>query len=79
MRENNEIINIKWSKLAYAKPCNPMNKVCNLCNKEAWFIMNKDSKSINKREEMGGHCPHRKKHLLINSKLNKQSLKASKL
>ena len=78
MKENNEVINIKWRKLSYAKPRKPMNKICNLCNKEAWFIMNTNNKSINKREEMGGHCPHRKKHFLTNSRLNKQMIKASK-
>ena len=78
LKEANEPINIRWSKLAYAKPVSPMQKICNLCCKEAHFIMKRDNKSINKREEMGGYCPHRRKNLLINSKINKEQMKASR-
>ena len=78
LKDSNENVNIKWSKVAYAKPCRPMDKSCNLCSKEAYYIMKKDEKSINKREEMGGYCPHRRRHLLINSKQNKENMKASK-
>ena len=78
LKENGEVINMQWKKLANAKPCKPMNNNCNLCSKEAWYIMNRNYLSINKREEMGGYCPHRRQHLLINSKLNKEAIKASK-
>ena len=68
----------KVVKASICKSQKPNDKTCNLCCKEAFFIMNRDSKSVNKREELGGHCPHRRKHLLINSKINKERLKASK-
>ena len=42
---------------------------------EASFIMFNDSKSINKRDELGGYCPHRRTHLLSHISSNKEVLK----
>ena len=66
---------LKWEKLAMAKPRAPNNKRCNLCCKEALFIMRRDAKSINCRLELGGYCPHRRKHLLSHIESNKEVLK----
>ena len=66
---------LKWEKIAKAKGRGPNNKRCNLCCREAYFIMHKDLKSKNKRDELGGYCPHRRTHLLSHISSNKEVLK----
>ena len=45
LKESNKTINVKWTKLSYAKPRKPNDKTCNLCCKEAYYIMYRDNKS----------------------------------
>ena len=57
---------IRWSIVARATPYKPGSGRCNLCLAEKTTIslhLN-DRRSLNKRSEMLGKCPHRRKWLL---------------
>ena len=58
-KRNGVTLDLDWEIVAKAKARNPNNKRCNICCKEALFILNKDKLSINSRDELGGYCPHR--------------------
>ena len=66
---------LEWEVLAKAKPRQPNNNRCNICCKEALYIMHKDDKAINSRKELGGYCPHRQNHLISHIKSNADVLK----
>ena len=57
--------NIKWRIIDKGKPVNPVTGVCRLCLKEKYHILyNREDCSLNTRDELFGHCPHKKEHLL---------------
>ena len=59
---------LKWKILERAQPFSPISGVCGLCTLEKWYIIFKPEKAtLNKREEIAGHCFHRKTALLKNS------------
>ena len=57
---------IRWSIVARATPYRPGGGRCNLCLAEKTTISLhlEDRRSLNKRSEMLGKCPHRRKWLL---------------
>jgi hypothetical protein len=56
---------LKWKMIAKATPYSPSSKICNLCIKEKYFIICKPHMaSLNRRNELGAECRHRRKHLL---------------
>ena len=56
---------IKWKIIDKGKPYNPVTGVCRLCLKEKFHILYKrEDFSLNTRDELFGHCPHKKEHLL---------------
>ena len=56
---------IKWKIIDKGKPYNPVTGVCRLCLKEKFHILyNREDCSLNTRDELFGHCPHKKEHLL---------------
>ena len=56
---------IKWKKVASAKPFNPVTNICNLCTAEKYLIIFKpELGSLNKRDEIRNHCRHKKGLLL---------------
>ena len=57
--------------MAKARARGPNNKRCNLCDTETLFILNKPKNSVNTRLELGGYCPHKRKHILANINSNK--------
>ena len=57
----------EWTILDKAKPCLPATRKCDLCLTEKYHILLEKSRLLNKRSEIFGTCPHRKKHLLQNS------------
>ena len=58
---------VSWEIVSKAKPFNPATGVCNLCNREKYFILSKpEMATINKREEIVGPCLH--KHFKLLSK-----------
>ena len=61
--------------MARAKACGPNQSRCNLCCKETLLLMDRGSLSLNKREEMGGYCPHKRAHLICAIKSNKEVMK----
>ena len=69
-KEEGRILSHSWERIAYARARAPNNKMCNLCSKETLLLMRRDSNSINKKEELGGYCPHRRGHLIFNIKSN---------
>ena len=59
---------IKWKILERAQPFSPISGVCGLCTLEKWYILFKpELASLNKREEITGHCFHKEPALLENS------------
>ena len=50
---------IKWSIVQKAKSYSPGQKMCSLCLAEKFNILtNNNSKSLNRRDEIGQRCPH---------------------
>ena len=59
---------LKWKILDRAQPFSPVVGICGLCTQEKWYILFKPELStLNKREEILGHCFHKEQALLINS------------
>ena len=55
---------IKWKILAKANPYTSATKICNLCNKEKFYLIyRKDTYTLNKQEELIRKCRHRRSHL----------------
>ena len=64
----NRNFEITWKILARAQPYSPISGVCGLCTQEKWYILfQPELASLNKREEIAGHCFHRDLALLKNS------------
>ena len=58
---------IKWSILANAKTYNPATKLCNLCNKEKYFIIFKpEISTLIQNNELLKKCVHRAKFIIGN-------------
>ena len=57
----------EWTILDKAKPCSPAARKCELCLTEKYHILLEKSRLLNKRSEIFGTCPHRRKYLLQNS------------
>ena len=66
---------LEWSKIKRVKARGANQKSCALCNTETHEIMMRSKLSINDREELGGYCPHRRAHLIVNIQENKENLK----
>ena len=59
---------IDWSFIGRAQPFSPISEICNLCTLEKYFIIfHPELATINKREEINGHCLHKKPVLLDNT------------
>jgi len=60
---------LTWKIVSRANPYSTTSKLCNLCNREKYFIISKPNlASLNKRNELANACRHRKKYLLCNVK-----------
>ena len=67
-KKEEEDFEIKWKILARAQPFSPITGVCGLCTQEKWYILFKpDLATLNKREEIFGHCFHKEPALLKSS------------
>ena len=73
-REGSET-KLSWTRVGYAQPRKANQKLCNLCNLETLLILRGSSDQINKRDELGGYCPHKRKFLLQNINSEKQNRK----
>ena len=67
LKDANKNFEVSWEILGRAQPFNPVNKKCNLCIKEKYFIIfQPQGSSLNQRNELFSTCRHRKKELLEN-------------
>ena len=66
---------LKWTRLKRARARGPNSKSCKLCNLETIYLMDRAKISINSRDELGGYCPHRRKHIIENIYENRADLK----
>ena len=65
LQDENIEYDISWRIVSRAKGFNPLTGVCNLCNREKYFILYKpELATINKKEEIVGPCLHKHGKLL---------------
>ena len=56
---------IKWKEVKQGRSYSNINKKCNLCLWEKYYIIcHPDMATLNKRSELTSHCRHSKKYLL---------------
>ena len=68
MKDYQRRYKIEWMILAKAAEYNTDTKICNLCNKEKFFILFRPEKStLNKRDEILSKCPHRRGKIIENN------------
>ena len=61
LKNEEKLYSIKWKVIDRAKTFNPTTKKCNLCLKEKFYITFKpELGSLNKRNELGAACRHKK-------------------
>ena len=66
---------VSWKIISKARSYSPTNKICNLCNREVYFIIYKSNMAtLNKKNELMSHCRHRAKFKLSNQDWGKLSL-----
>ena len=66
---------IKWKIIDKGKPFNPVTGVCRLCLKEKYHILyNRQDCSLNRRDELFGHCPHKRDHTTSFTRSKKELL-----
>ena len=69
LQDQNINYDVSWSIVSKAKPFNAVTGVCQLCNREKYFIIFKpEMASINSRNEIAGPCLHKHGQLLKKSK-----------
>ena len=60
---------LSWRILSKTNSYSPTTKICNLCNREIYYIIYKPTlANLNKRNEIMSNCKHRDKHKLRNQK-----------
>ena len=65
LKDNGKDYNLDWKLIGRAQPFSPISEVCNLCTLEKYFIIfHPELATINKREEINGHCLHKAPVLL---------------
>ena len=69
LKDTRTDFNIQWDFIDRATQFNPITRKCRICLKEKFHIMyNRDSSTLNKRNEIFNTCRHRKQKLLQNLK-----------
>ena len=67
LKLNNVDFQLNWRIISKARSYSPTNKICNLCNRETYFIIYKSHMAtLNKRNELMSQCRHRAKFKLTN-------------
>ena len=67
LKDDGKDFSLKWKIIGRGKPFNPINKKCNLCLKEKYFIIFRpEGASLNLRSELFSTCRHRGSQLLKN-------------
>ena len=58
---------VSWKIISKVRSYSPTNKICNLCNRETYFIIYKSNMAtLNKRNKLMSQCRHRAKLKLSN-------------
>ena len=69
LKDNKKEFKIKYNIIGRASPFSPISSKCNLCTLEKYLIIFKpELGSLNNRNELGTHCRHKNKMLLIPKK-----------
>ena len=69
LKKEKKHFKVKWKVIDKAKTYNPTTKKCNLCLKEKFYIIFKpELGSLNKRNELGAACRHKKRLILGTSR-----------
>ena len=69
LQESDLNYTITWKFLGRAQPFSPVSGVCNLCTLEKWHILfTPNLATLNKKEEIGNYCLHKKPRLLDKDK-----------
>ena len=77
LKENNTDHTVTWKILEKAQPYTPTTGKCNFCTTEKAYIAYTHP-SLNKQRELFSTCPHRRKHLLSNLKMEIRRKKSFK-
>ena len=68
IKERGEGYSLSWKIVARASAYNHVTSTCRLCLRENFFIVFKpEMSSLNSRNEIAGHCPHKISQLLVKS------------
>ena len=66
LKDANIDFEIKWRIVDKGRSFNPVNNVCNLCNKEKFHILfNPELADLNSKSEFFSHCRHKRSRLLV--------------
>ena len=69
LKSENINFNISWKIIGKGKIFSPVNKICNICTMEKYYLIHKpELGTLNERDELGTHCRHGKAFLLSNLK-----------
>ena len=68
LKNENVEYKINWKIVDRGKPYTPVNDICQLCTKEAYYIIfNPEMADLNSKNEIFNSCRHKKSALLYNS------------
>ena len=69
LKDNHSNFDLSWKILSKTNSYSPTTKICNLCNREIYFIIFKPTlANLNKRNEIMSTCRHRDKFKLSKQK-----------
>ena len=67
LKDQNKQFKIAWRIVDQTNPYSPASKVCHLCVREIYYILfDRNSASLNKKDEFFGFCLHKRKFLIEN-------------
>ena len=68
LQDRNIPYKIEWKLIGRGKQFSHISETCRLCIREKYFIIFKpEMASLNDRNEIAGHCPHKLSQLLVKS------------
>ena len=69
LNDKNFDFELSWRILSKTNSYSPTSKICNLCNREIYYIIYKPTlANLNKRNEIMSSCRHRDKYKLSKQK-----------
>ena len=73
LKDEGKVPQVTWSILRKCSPYRAGSRHCDLCLWEKFYIINRDSGCINKKDELLGKCRHMNKFLLMNYKCRRKN------